>query len=579
MARVSVKGLARDALREDAKLRKQLMPLTDGTELSVARTVDSFVNFAQKLGIGADNPLSSSTYGFNPITRQRVLLEWIHRGSWIGGIAIDVVADDMTRQGIEYKTELPPEQTENLDQTVAALNVWQSINECIKWGRLYGGAIAVILIEGQDPRTPFRPETVGVGAFKGLLVLDRWMLEPTVDNLVTEFGPMLGTPQYYRVQANAPALRGLAIHHSRVMFRHDGIKLPYQQRLTENLWGISVLERLYDRMVAYDSASAGAAQLIYKAYLRTLKIKGLREVVSTGGPAMDGLVRYTEMMRRFQGIEGITLVDGEDEFEAQTHGAFSGLSDALMQFAQQLSGALQIPLTRLFGQSPAGLNATGDNDMRNYYDHIRQRQEADLHRGVTTTYRAAAFSQNIQLPPTFAVTFKSLWQLTATDKANIGKTITETVTSAQEAGLISAQTALQEFRQSSRETGVWTNITTELINSAETEITPPMGEGMIGPDGMPFPGGPGGPPGLPAGFGGGKPPEKPIGPQKPPFGGAKPGLPKPKSETPGLPGLKPQKEKPDGDEPVQVGSEGKKAPVAQGKERRKVVLPSTPAGG
>jgi hypothetical protein len=54
---------------------------------------------------------------------------------------------------------------------------------------------------------------------------------------------------------NAPAMRGQTVHYSRVAMRHIGIPLPYQQALTENLWGESVLERINDRMIAYDSAS------------------------------------------------------------------------------------------------------------------------------------------------------------------------------------------------------------------------------------------------------------------------------------------------------------------------------------
>lgn len=474
MAKTSIKAAVRDAMREDKKLRTQMLP--DGSATKGV-TTDSFVNFAQKLGIGADNALTSSSYGFNPITRLRTQLEWIHRGSWLGGVAIDIVADDMTRAGIEFLSEMEPEDMEVLHEEANELQIWKKSNETIKWGRLYGGAIAVMLIDGQDFSTQLRPETVGKDQFKGLLVLDRWMLDPALEDLVTELGPDLGMPKYYRVQANAPALRGKTIHHSRIAFRIVGIELPYQQRLTENLWGISVIERLYDRMVSYDSASTGAAQLVYKSYLRTLSIKGLREVVSMGGEALAGLVKYTNMMRQFQGIEGITMIDADDLFEAQVHGAFSGLSDALMQFAQQLSGALQIPLTRLFGQSPAGLNATGDNDMRNYYDHINQRQENDLRRGMVLCYQLMAQSKGIDLPDGFQLTFRSLWQLTDTDKATIAKSITETVSSAHAEGLISDQVALQELRQSSRMTGVWSNITTDLIEAADEEVQDPM-EGM-----------------------------------------------------------------------------------------------------
>lgn len=554
MAKTSIKGAVRAATREDVKLRGAIP-----SDATAAATADSFVNFAHKLGIGADNPLTTSTYGFNPITRNRILLEWIHRGSWLGGQAIDVVADDMTRQGIEYVTEMPPEDSERLDQAITRLNVWGQINETIKWGRLYGGCLGVILIDGQDPATPLQIESVGRGAFRGMLVLDRWMVEPALEDLVTDMGPNLGLPKYYRIGANAPALRGKSVHFSRCVIRHVGVQLPYQQRLTENLWGLSVLERLYDRMVAFDLASTGAAQLVNKSYLRTLSIKGFREVVSMGGPALDGLVKYTDIMRRFQGMEGITLIDAEDKFEAQSHNAFSGLSDTINSMAEQVSGALQIPLTRLFGQSPKGFS-DGDNDVRNYFDHIKQQQQA-MHTGVVKLYRCAALSEEVALPPTFAIQFRSLWQLTATDKATIAKTNTETALSAREAGVISDQVTLQELRQSSRETGIWTNITSELIEAADAEVPDPM-EGMVDPmTGLPIeqppgmgPGGPGSPPGAPFGA------DEGSGQPKPP--GA-PGAPK-------LPG----QEEDDG----QAGQEAPPGAVRAGKARR-VAVQRPPAAG
>lgn len=473
--KLSVKAAVRDAVNADKRVRKDLHT---GTQLSGA-TADSFVNFAQKLGVGADNALTSGTYGYNPITRNRVLLEWIHRGSWLGGVAVDLVADDMTRAGVDFATEMPPDDSEALESAVTSMGIWNQLNETIRWGRLYGGAIAVMLIDGQDMRTPLRPETVGKGQFKGLLPLDRWMVEPSLNDLVTEFGPNLGKPKYYTVQSNAPALRGQVIHYSRIALRLEGIQLPYQQRLTENLWGISVLERLYDRMIAFDSASTGAAQLVYKSYLRTLKIKGMREIVAAGGTILNGLMQYTEVMRRFQGIEGITLLDAEDDFDVQQTSAFSGIGDALNQFGQQLSGALQIPLVRLFGQSPAGLNSSGESDIRTYYDGINQQQNKEMHGGVTLAYRLAAQSEGIAIPKNFAVAFASLWQLDDTQKADVATKVEQAVTSAYDAGLIGRKTALLELRQSSRTTGIFSNISDEVIEAADDEVTPPLPEGMV----------------------------------------------------------------------------------------------------
>jgi len=478
MARVSAKGAAQAARREDARIRKAIT-LDQGSPQLGAVTADSFQNFQAKLGLGTDNVMSASTYGFNPVTRNRTMLEWIHRGSWLGGIAVDAIADDMTREGAYITCEMPPEDTDVINRVADELDVWGAIGDAVRWGRLYGGGICVALIDGQDLRQPLRPETVGPGQFRGLLALDRWMVQPSLEDLVTEMGPHIGQPRYYRVQDNAPALRNCVVHHSRVMVRHIGHKLPYQQALMENLWGSSVIERIFDRMVAFDSATTGAAQLVYKSFLRTFKIDGLRDLISAGGTMMEGLAKYVDQVRRFQGIEGSTMIDAKDEFEIQGTQAFSGLSDTLVQFGQQIAGALEMPLVRLFGQSPAGLNSTGDSDIRTYYDNIKKRQRRDLSHGVTMIYRLIAQSRTIPIPGNFGTDFNSLYQMTLEEKLNAAKVLVECVTAAADAGLISPQTAMKELRQQSRQTSVFTNITQQDILKAEQEVTPPADENAM----------------------------------------------------------------------------------------------------
>src|ERR1700688_256158 len=160
------------------------------------------------------------------------------------------------------------------------------------------------------------------------MILDRWMVDPDLNNLVAEMGPHLGLPTYYRVTADAPAFRGQKIHYTRCI-RLIGVELPFWQSVMDNLWGLSVFERLYDRMIAFDSATMGAAQLVYKSYLRTYKIAGLAEAATAAGDALAGIAQRVELMRKFQGIEGITLLDGEDEFTTHESSSFSGIADVL----------------------------------------------------------------------------------------------------------------------------------------------------------------------------------------------------------------------------------------------------------
>jgi phage-related protein (TIGR01555 family) len=449
----------------------------EGKKLRGKNTGDAFQNFALNLGLGTNNALSQSQYGFAPITRIRTLLDWIHRGSWIGGVAIDLLADDMTRGGVEILTIEDPKSIEKLQQFLTRHKIWQQLSDNIKWSQLYGGSIAVLLIDGQDPATPLRIETVGKNKFKGLTVFDRWMVDADLSHLVSEYGPNLGLPEYYKVVADAPAMRGQRIHYTRCI-RLEGIRLPYWQRIMENLWGLSVFERLYDRMIAFDSATVGASQLVYKSFLRTYKIEGLHDAATAAGDALVGISQRVELMRKYQGIEGITLLDSKDDFTPHEATGFTGIADVLIHFAEQLSGALQIPLVRLLGQSPAGLNSTGESDLRTYYDNILQRQERDLREGMNLILRVAARSIGINLPEEFNFNFVPLWQLDETEKTDVADKTTRFVLEVEAAGLISPKVALQELRQLAKVTGKWTNIDNKMIEEASDVAEPPEPEGM-----------------------------------------------------------------------------------------------------
>ena len=434
-----------------------------------ARTTDSFQNLQARLGYGANNLASHARYAYNPITRNRQQLDWMYRGSWIVGAAVDAPADDMVKAGIKIKGSLSPDDIQKLETLLVRTGTWTGIANTTRWSRLYGGAIGVLLIQGQDLSTELRIDTVARGAYKGIYVLDRWMLTPSLTDLVREPGPCLGQPMYYDVNAGVP-MGGARIHYSRVI-RLDGVELSYWERVAEMGWGLSVLERIYDRLIAFDSTTNGAAQLVYKAHLRVMKVKDLRTAIAAGGRAIEGVVKNLEMIRAMQTNEGMTVVDAEDEFVPHTY-TFSGLSDILLQFAQQLSGALGVPMVRLFGQTPTGLNTNGESDLRTYYDQIGQYQRANLTEPMTKILHVAHKSLTGKLPEAdFDFEFSPLWQLTDEQKASIASTVGTTIGAAFNDGIIDQPTAMKELKQSSETTGIFTNITDDMIE--EADLAPP----------------------------------------------------------------------------------------------------------
>jgi len=453
--------------------RRQRRQVQQQATDTAANTRDGFANLAARMGLGAQNVFSDGTYIFDLLTRNRIKLEAMYRGSWVVGAAVDSIAEDMTRAGISIKGDSEPEQIEQMQVAMTRLGIWHSLLEAIKWGRLYGGAVAMIVIDGQDPSTPLNVSTVGRGQFRGLRVFDRWQLQPSLQNIVVD-GMDFGLPMFYDVISDVTTgqVSNVRIHHTRVI-RQIGVQLPAYQAITEQMWGESVVERMYDRLMAFDTATSGAANLIQKAHLRTVQIDKLREVLAAGGKAEENLLQMFHHMRMLQTNEGLTLLDKEDTFQAHSY-TFSGISDMILQFGQQIAGATGIPLVRLFGQSPAGLSATGESDLRMYYDNVASQQESRLRDGLMRVLQAMHQSLfGVPAPQSFDFDFVALWQTSSKEKADISTAVTNTVVAAFNAGIISADVALQELKQSSESTGVFSNITQEEIDQAKTE-PPPM---------------------------------------------------------------------------------------------------------
>lgn len=408
-------------------------------------THDGFSNSFAGLGVnsGQDNLISQSGYVPNIITRNRTILENMYRGSTIAAVAVDIIPEDMTKNGIVLKNRDTFEHKETLLEGLTDLKIWDSLNDCLKWARLYGGSVGYILIDGQDPESELDYSTITLGQFKGILPLDKWQVSVQQNELITDLCPQYGLPMYYNIFSNGNSGNSFKVHHSR-MLRFTGIDLPYMQKLAENSWGESVIERLWDRLIAYDSVFTAAAQLVYRANIRTLSVEGLRDIMSSNGNALNGLKRMVSEMKQMQANEGISIIDARDKFETLEYN-FSGLSDMMDAFVEQIACALQIPLTRLLGQSPAGFS-TGDSDIKNYASTILKEQETKLRTPVKTILELLSRSLlDKELPLNSSFSFVSLIEDNNKEKTEIEKIKMDMLFTALDKGIISLDEARTQY--------------------------------------------------------------------------------------------------------------------------------------
>lgn len=447
-----------------------------------SRALDAFSNVLARLGAGTPNLLEGTEYSLQRMSRDFNTLNALYRESWIVRRIIDVIPADMLKNWITITSGLDPDVEKRLSLTLRRTQLIDKLKRGMQWGRLYGGALGVMLVkhQGYDLSQPLQLDWIMPGDFAGLLIFDRWNgVNPSSELIEDISDPDYGFPKYYTV--TDPAGGGsVKIHHSRVV-RFTGNTLPFWEEIAEMQWGASVVESVFDELRKRDNVSWNIAQLTFMANIRVLKMQDLGQLLAaTDNESQAELLRTLEAQNMLLNNMGMQVMDAADGLETHQY-TFGGLADCYQQFIMDISGAAEIPVTRLFGRSPSGLNATGESDLQNYYDMIAEKQESYLRPILNKVLPPFIISTLGSLPDDFDFEFDPVAEPTDKERADLAKCGTDNVVAAYNAGLISQRTALKELKQQSERTGVWTNITDEDIERASDSVEQPgeMG-GMFG---------------------------------------------------------------------------------------------------
>ena len=135
------------------------------------QTMDAFSNPMFRLGYGSQSPLEATQYPMTRMTQNYALLNSLYRDNWIVQNIITTIPDDMLREWVKLDG-LTPEAQDQIDRAVRRTSLRDRLSKGLYWGRLYGGAVGVILIRGQeDLAQPLDLDAVLPGTFLGLYVV------------------------------------------------------------------------------------------------------------------------------------------------------------------------------------------------------------------------------------------------------------------------------------------------------------------------------------------------------------------------------------------------------------------------
>lgn len=426
---------------------------------------DAFSNPAARTGFGTYDLMQATEYVPTRLTQNYQTITTLYRENWIVQNIVSVIPDDIIRKWYEVKSAIAPEMIDKLQRLERKTKLRDAVKRGMYWGRLYGGAVGVMMIEGQDDLSqPLDLDTVTPDSFKGLQILDRWTgVYPSSDLVTDEEDPDFGLPESYQVRDEASGTMVADVHHSRVI-RFTGRPLPWLEAVTEMYWGESEIEAVYQDLVRHDNVASNIASLTFRANVNYLESDGLDQLLATGSAEMQR--RFWNTLQAQNILEsnfGLRVMQKGDVMH-NTQYSFTGIADVYDRMMMDVAGASRIPVTKLFGRSPAGLNSTGESDLRNYYDYIDSLRDTVFRDIVERLLPVLALSSWGAIPDDLDIDFAPMDTPTSLELADVAQKKTSAVISAYQAGVIDLQTARMELQTLNEDTGLFGKITDEMLS-------------------------------------------------------------------------------------------------------------------
>ncbi|WMT85578.1 DUF1073 domain-containing protein [Pelagibacterium sp. 26DY04] len=329
---------------------------------------DSLTNLVSRMGTERDKS-ASTFYALTLLTDDQIIAAY--KTAWLPRKIVDIPAFDSVRAWRDWQATTA--QIEALEAEEKRLNVKGKVLEARVKARLWGGAAIMLGTGDTDLSQPLNVERIGRDGLQYLTVLTRRQL--TAGEIERDpASEFYGQPKSYQINSGETAQ--VDIHPSRLVIFHGVAPTDDDLVATNRGWGDSVLQSVIDAIKQADSTAANIASLVFEAKIDIIKVPNFMASLGDEGYKQKILERYT-LANTAKGINGTLMLDKEEEYESKT-ATFATLPDVLDRFLQIVSGAADIPATRLLGQSPAGMNATGESDLRNYYDRLSAMQELEM---------------------------------------------------------------------------------------------------------------------------------------------------------------------------------------------------------
>ena len=385
---------------------------------------DSYVNLLNKWGTSRD---SSESYQFvgEPDIPDTTLTEF-YEGNGLFAKIIDAPAEEAIKNGFTLK-DVTDEDTINFYTEALDELDWEEVfGQGMKLQRLFGGAIAVMLInDGGGIEDPLDWENIK--SIDDIVLFDRSVIDVDYSSLYqydrndpfSSRGSRLGSPEFYKVNSK---YGNFTVHESRVLEFKNG-KLPENSSHTNyQLWGLPEYLRINKAIRDAEISHGTAAKLLDRSIQSVYKMQGLSQLLSTT-EGEDMVLRRMQVIDMARGLLNTMVIDADGEdYNFQTF-TMTGVKDVIETTHSFVSAITNVPSMILFGTGPNGMSSTDESSMENWYSFVRRLQKRSMRSNLryllSVLFQAGLYTGEVKEIPKIKIEFNPLKVVTETEQLDI----------------------------------------------------------------------------------------------------------------------------------------------------------------
>lgn len=428
------------------------------TSLSLATAVEVDPNQYSRAERDAAQVVHAMDYGLSAGRNARDALSFVEATSWPGFPTLGLLAqlpeyrtmhetpaDECVRTWGKVtstsKDEAAADKITRITEKLEQFGVRRLIRTAVVHDQAYGGAHIFPHLKLSGSAVPadapllLDPSFVRQGCLAGFTCIEPMWLTPNAYNATD---PTL--PNFYKPESWI-ASSGKKIHCSRV-FTVIGRPVGDILKAAYSFRGVSISQLAMPYVDNWLRTRQSVSDTV-KQFSMTNLATDMAQMLTPGGA--QSLDARLQLFNLYRDNRNIGALDKMTEEVQQTNTPLSGLDSLQAQSQEQMSAVSHIPLVKLLGITPAGLNANSDGEIRVWYDFVAGYQAHNLSPVMEWILDLIQLSEFGEIDPGLSWDWNPLYELDDKELAEVRYKNAETDRTLTEIGAIDAEMVQQRL--------------------------------------------------------------------------------------------------------------------------------------